>query len=177
MDGVTLLDQARAAGLAVAVRGDRLIVRGPRRAETVAKLLLANKPAVMAALVNHKAPPVCSRANGAGEWLARHREALACWGAFHPPEEAAEIAWGEMVNRWHKRHGERVPPGICAGCRRPIGNSAVLPLGGGAGVHTATLECIVAYGDHWRSAATEALVAMGLTPPRMQIDPSLKDTP
>jgi hypothetical protein len=37
----------------------------------------------------------------AAGWLARHREALAHWGALHPAEEAAGQAWGELLSRWH----------------------------------------------------------------------------
>jgi hypothetical protein len=66
MDGVTLLRQARAAGLAVAAEASgKLVIRGPRSAESTARLLLNHKPAVIAAL--------------AAEWCARHREALAHW--------------------------------------------------------------------------------------------------
>jgi hypothetical protein len=50
MDGLTLLQQARAAGLAVRAEGDRLCVRGPRRAEALARLLLDHKAQVLAAL-------------------------------------------------------------------------------------------------------------------------------
>jgi len=71
MDGVTLLRRAREAGLAVATEGDKLVIRGPRRAGPVALLLLAHKPAVIAAL--------------AADWRARHREALAYWGALMAP--------------------------------------------------------------------------------------------
>lgn len=45
-----LLDQARAAGLTVRAEGDRLKVRGPRRAEALAQELLARKAEVMALL-------------------------------------------------------------------------------------------------------------------------------
>ena len=50
MDGVNLILAAEAAGLTVQAAGDKLVIRGPRRAEAVAKLLLARKPLVMAAL-------------------------------------------------------------------------------------------------------------------------------
>ena len=90
MDGLTLLRQAREAGLAVALDGDRLVIRGPKRAEPVARLLIQNKPEVVAALA------------GPSDWRARHREALAYWGALHPLEEAARLAWGELGNRWHR---------------------------------------------------------------------------
>lgn len=51
MDVLTLLSEARKAGLMVtADGGDRLVIRGPRRAEPLARRLGENKPAVMAAL-------------------------------------------------------------------------------------------------------------------------------
>lgn len=50
MDGLSLLEEARGAGLHVATAGERLVIRGPRRADSVARRLLENKLAVMAAL-------------------------------------------------------------------------------------------------------------------------------
>ena len=50
MDGLTMLSEARAAGLIVMADGDRLVIRGPRSADTIARRLLANKAVVMAAL-------------------------------------------------------------------------------------------------------------------------------
>jgi hypothetical protein len=50
MVGVTLLQEARSAGLAVVANGDRLVIRGPRSAAAIASRLLALKPDVMLAL-------------------------------------------------------------------------------------------------------------------------------
>jgi hypothetical protein len=50
MDGMTLLEEARAAGLTVRVDGARLVVRGPRAAEAMARRLLERKVEVLAAL-------------------------------------------------------------------------------------------------------------------------------
>ena len=50
MDGMTLLREARSAGLSVWAEGDRLVIRGPRRAEPVVRVLIAHKPDVMTAL-------------------------------------------------------------------------------------------------------------------------------
>lgn len=50
MDGLALLAQARDAGLEVRARGDKLVIRGPKRAENVARLLLDQKPVVLDAL-------------------------------------------------------------------------------------------------------------------------------
>ena len=48
MDGVTgLLERARAAGLRVSVARDKLVIRGPRSADTLARELLEHKPEVV----------------------------------------------------------------------------------------------------------------------------------
>ncbi|MFH1108686.1 MAG: hypothetical protein V1790_05760 [Planctomycetota bacterium] len=52
MDGLTLLEHARSAGLTVVAEGDRLRIRGSRRAEHVALSLIANKAAILAVLVD-----------------------------------------------------------------------------------------------------------------------------
>ena len=56
MDGLTLLAEARAAGLTVEADGPRLVVRGPKRAATVARRLLDQKRAVMEALQTQPGP-------------------------------------------------------------------------------------------------------------------------
>jgi hypothetical protein len=50
MVGMTLLDLARDSGLSLRLAGDRLVIRGPRRAEAVARELLARKAEVVALL-------------------------------------------------------------------------------------------------------------------------------
>ena len=50
MDGLTLLAEARQAGLHVTVSGDQLVVRGPARLGSLARRLLAEKPAIVDAL-------------------------------------------------------------------------------------------------------------------------------
>jgi hypothetical protein len=50
MDAVSLLREARNVGLEVAVDGDHLVVRGPRRLEPVARRLLERKDQVLQAL-------------------------------------------------------------------------------------------------------------------------------
>ena len=50
MDAVALLHRAREAGLRVEPIGDKLLVRGPKRAEPVVKLLAEYKAEVLAAL-------------------------------------------------------------------------------------------------------------------------------
>ena len=50
MVGVTLLAEARGAGLEVRAESERLIVRGPSSAEPLARRLLDSKPTVLAEL-------------------------------------------------------------------------------------------------------------------------------
>jgi hypothetical protein len=50
MGGLALLTEARAAGLRVRVEGDRLIIRGPRSQEALAKRLLSRKAELMPVL-------------------------------------------------------------------------------------------------------------------------------
>lgn len=47
MDSLSLLNRARAAGLSIRIKDNTLIVRGPRRAESIAKELLAHKQDIM----------------------------------------------------------------------------------------------------------------------------------
>ena len=154
MDGVTLLRQARTAGLAVVANGDKLVIRGPKHAERTALLLLANKPTVMAAL--------------GVDWRARHKEALAYWGTFRTAEESAWLAWGELLSRCHRLHSARVPEWQCAGCGEPIGGLKALVLADRNRVHfddAHGLDCLFAFGARWRGEATAGLRALGLDPP------------
>jgi hypothetical protein len=67
---------------------------------------------------------------------------------------------------WHKQRSERVPSGICGGCRKPIRAAEAIPLIDGAYVHDGKgHECLIAYGSRWRRQATAELRALGLGPP------------
>ncbi len=155
MDAVVLLQKASAAGLVLRVEGDKLIVRGPRSAEPIVRLLTDHKPAVMAALAS--AP--------SARWLSRYRQSLAMFRRFHDDVEAAGLAWGDVTTAWHKERGERVPAQQCAGCLEPIDSGAVLVLADGCRVHLRDLDCVIAYGKRWRGAAARALEALGIPAP------------
>lgn len=104
-------------------------------------------------------------ATPAADWRPRYREARAYWSAFHPADEAAQLAWGELQIRWHRLHGERVPHWECAGCHGPIGGLAAMTLADSNRVHIDTLDCLLHFGERWRNEATDALRALGLDPP------------
>ncbi len=153
MEGIILLWRAREAGLAVTLDGDALVIRGPKRAERMARLLIENKPEVVAALAEPS------------DWHVRHREALSYWATFHPADDAARLAWGELQCRWHRLHGEQVSGRQCAGCGKPMSGLPALDLGDGNRAHLDRLDCVIRYGQRWRGTATRALAAMGLHAP------------
>lgn len=63
MDSLTLLDEARTAGLDVTADGDRLVVRGPKCLEALAKQLLARKPELLGLLHQESGPRPLSEGN------------------------------------------------------------------------------------------------------------------
>jgi hypothetical protein len=78
MDALSLLARAHEAGLVVVIAGDKLIVRGPRRAEPTVRLLAEHKPAVMTALAADCPPP--RGAGLLGRLSPRRRGRAACLG-------------------------------------------------------------------------------------------------
>jgi len=171
MDAVALLRRAQEVGLRVEPIGDKLLVRGPKRAEAVVELLAAHKAEVLAAL----APASTSKctdqdaavaATEAGRWRDRLATRIVDW--FHGDrgwEEARRLAWGDLENEWHELHGRRWPSWQCAGCNAPLGGSQALDLPDGNRVHFEPIDCLIRFGKRWRGAACEALVAFGLEPP------------
>jgi hypothetical protein len=156
-----LLQRLSAIGATVGAERGHLVLRAgatPIPPPLVAKLR-QTKTEVLCVLTSRNA------ARDSAAWQARHCEAFRFWASFHPTEEAARIAWGEIQCRWHWLHGERTTPGLCAGCGLPHGKGKALRLGDSNAVHFDGLGCLIAFGERWRGEATAALVAMGLTPP------------
>lgn len=90
---MSLLRDARAAGLTITSDGDRLLVRGPRQAEPLARALGANKAAVLAALADPclSGPTVLPRAGWTrSAWIANLRR-LAARCEQVRPDRAAEL--------------------------------------------------------------------------------------
>ena len=158
MDALALLHRAREVGLRIEPKGDRLLVRGPKRAEAVVKLLAEHKAEVLAAL-----SPSCV---DAGWWRERFTAKAVQWSVGGRDWDAAKrLAWGDMENEWHELHGQRSPSWQCAGCNAPLGGSQALNLPDGNRVHFEPIDCLIRFGKRWRGAACEALVAFGLEPP------------
>jgi hypothetical protein len=155
MDGLMLLRRARDAGLKVEAAGDKLMVRGPKRAEAVVKLLAQHKAEVLAVL---SPAPIDARrwyerfTTRAFEWLLGDREA------------AKRLAWGDLENDWHHRHGKHWPSSQCAGCDMPMSGCEALNLPDGNRVHFEPIDCLIRFGRRWRGEARAALIALGLEP-------------
>jgi hypothetical protein len=176
MDAVALLRRAQQVGLRVETAGDKLLVRGPKRAEPVVKLLAEHKLEVLAAL----APAPSSKSTDKGEDAADATE-VCCWrerftartfewfNGERDWEAAKRLAWGDLENEWHHRRGKRRPAWQCAGCERPIGGIEALNLPDGNRVHFEPIDCLLRFGRRWRSEARAALIALGLDPPLMEI--------
>jgi len=92
MDGLALLDEARAVGLTVTADGDRLVIRGPRTAAAIADRLVGAKPAVIAALTGRQCD-LPERENGV-------------WWDDRVPEESAPIL--------HLPPQQRIAPRACS---------------------------------------------------------------
>jgi hypothetical protein len=150
-----LLRQLSEMGAALIPAGQKLIIRAGTRPV----------PGELVRIIRDRKTELLAVLDEAAAWQARHAEALTHWRALHSDHEAADLAWLEMQNGWHALHGERLPQWQCAGCGEAIGGRPVLPLGDGNRVHLDTLDCVIAYGERWRDAATRALAAMRLPPP------------
>ena len=159
MDALTLLRDAKAAGLRVEAVGDLLKISGPRQAESVVKLLAEHKLAVLAAL----------RPNAESNWAERFYARTFNWAQGKRSWEAAQcLAWGDLLNEWHERYGRRWPRWQCAGCGKPIGGLAALDLPDGNRVHFDDINCLITFGRHWRGRAQDGLIALGLEPPESE---------
>ena len=119
MGGLMLLTRAQEAGLTITVDGGRLVLRGPKTADALARTVLANKAAELAALTHpqnrvsqsirdiHDPRPDISE--DSAEWRALLR-----YAALADDADAAESAYGAL-------HGVR-----CCGARIRLQPSGVL---------------------------------------------------
>lgn len=154
MDGLTLIREARNAGLHVAAAGDKLVIRGPRQAEPIVRKLIEHKPVVLAILREPIAEPVPINAtvgDDAMDWreLFEERAAMRQYCGGYRRNLAERLAYGECIERWCELNPVSHRPGLCAGCGAPLGNN-VLELCDGARVHWErhrAFECLIAYGE------------------------------
>jgi hypothetical protein len=96
-------------------------------------------------------------------WRARRRKADGS-STIYTAAEAARLAYAEAQRLWHRRHGELVDLGLCAGCDQPLNRDKAIHAGDGNETH-ADNACLIAYGRRWRGAARQALEALGVPAP------------
>jgi hypothetical protein len=160
---------ARLAELGATVRpaGDHLLLQAggkPIPGDLVKRLRESKTDLVRALLLAKQSAGI----NDDPAWWRRHyivRTVDWALSGDRPGKPAQGLAWGELLNEWHNRHGTRVPQWQCAGCEQAIGGVATLTLADGSRVHLDTFDCLLSFGERWRSEAADGLRALGLDPP------------
>jgi hypothetical protein len=97
------------------------------------------------------------------------RSAPSIWGlaAGGTKDQAEGFAYGELLDEWHRRHGQRWPAWQCAGCGEPIGGLSALLLADENRVHFGEeRECLIRFGRRSGGEAVAGLRALGLEPPQ-----------
>ena len=147
MGGLALIREAEAAGLSIRADGDKLVIRGPRQAEPIARKLIAHKPAVLSVLrqpTTEPAPIIATISEDATDW----REFFEERAAIRQYEAAIAARWpnGSPMANASKGGGSctvaRICPGLCAGCGEPLARRRArlarwrpCPLGARSGIH------------------------------------------
>ena len=142
MDGVSLLNEAHTAGLTIVVVGANLKIRGPRRADQLARRLIANKAAVLEMLKSQIAigPPPSPQpgivtdlvvADGCLRWHQRKEDdADRAVRAFIDRDAEAETRGDDIVQLVHEMldagsTAECISETIIAAIDRVTGKSAM----------------------------------------------------
>jgi hypothetical protein len=98
MDGLTILQEAREAGLEITIDGERLVVRGPKSAAPIAERLLRMKQEIMAVIVGR---------NEAVEWRIE---------AMRPQVPRT----GAIPCLLARPEAKTAPAGMCVSCGDPL---------------------------------------------------------
>jgi hypothetical protein len=155
-----LLDNLSRIGATIRPAGDRLILRAGATAvpaELVRRIREA-KSELLAA--------VSPQGRETRYWHERFTALTFAWGVGKRDWlSARRLAWGDLQNEWHTKHGRRWPSWLCAGCERPIGGLDSIDLADGNRVHVEPLDCMIEFGRRWRSDADSALVTFRLERP------------
>jgi hypothetical protein len=173
--GHELLDRLTQLGASVRPAGDRLILRAGAMtvpAELVRSLREA-KSEVLEALAAVEYAGRCAasdkRPASSNEmfWRDRYAARVGHWVRDNRrPEEAEDLAYGEMVDQWRERYDQRSPAWQCAGCNEPIAGLPALQLADENRVHFDEYrQCLIRFGRRWRGEAVDGLRGLGLEPP------------
>jgi hypothetical protein len=107
----------------------------------------------------------------ARKWRERYRDVINGLAVGDTLTHARVCAWSVLQRAWHRQHGQKPDPNICAGCGGSIiGQEYFEDDGARCHLHgegDAAVACIIAYGAYWRWAADEGLRALGLVKPEI----------
>jgi hypothetical protein len=153
-----LLDRLAEIGATVSRVDDRLILR-------------AGSQPVPAALVkrayqarNELAVAISPLKAEAQFWQRRFVVLTTEWRAGNRDRDGAKrIAWENLANEWHEKHGRRCPACQCAGCGKLLSGRDSIKLSDGNSVHVEPIDCMIDFGRRWRDEAKTALVSLGVT--------------
>jgi hypothetical protein len=99
--------------------------------------------------------------NSVDAWRSWMRSREPAWRARGlPAAEVSYSVWSETESTWHLRHHPMVDPDRCAGCGEWMLDSPGMRLLDGAMIHFGNpdrLNCLILYGEAWRSTALAAL--------------------
>jgi hypothetical protein len=105
----------------------------------------------------------------ASAWRAWMRSRIPVWRARGLiTAEALRSVWSEAEDEWHRRHGATPDPDRCAGCGEWMLDGPGKTFEDGAVIHFGNpdrLDCLILYGQAWRTAASAGLIALGLKGP------------
>jgi TubC N-terminal docking domain len=165
-----LVRAATAAGAKLAVKGDRLNVTAPRPlAPELVEELRRSKAEILRLLTVEAGASGGHLFPAEAAWWRRHfviRTVDRELGSSRSRALAQQLAFNDLVNEWHRRHGRQWPEWQCAGCEESIGGLAALALADGNRVHLdEEWKCLINFGRCWRNEAVAALEAIGIEPP------------
>jgi len=164
-----LLQTAIAAGAKFVVSGDRVRVTAPHPLpRDLVEELRREKLALIRLL-----SPNADHSNGAestpaSSWLELFLERCFRWelNGHRSPAEAASLAFGDCLWRWHRQHSQPRRVSGCAACGEPLTDTNAFDIDDGVQVHfNQGFSCIRRYGAAWRSKAVTGLRTVGLEPP------------
>jgi hypothetical protein len=162
-----LIEAATAAGARFDVSGDSLRISAPHPlSDALVGELRRAKPDILR-LLRAGDDPSATRY----EWRNRYRARVIRWYGCGEREwcDAERLAYGELLNAWHRQQGAASVPGRCAGCGDDLAESGGLIVDcDGTRVHfdaVRGVDCLIAFGRCWRSAAVAGLQRLGIEPP------------
>ena len=117
MDGLALLKRARDAGLRVEAAGDKLLIRGPKHAEPIVKLLAEHKAEVVAALT--------PETNQARRWRERFTARIFEWYGGKREWQKAKLSPPTRVESGTTKCDHRIFLRPCAHWHSPVSRTGL----------------------------------------------------